>query len=243
MGDKRIVNTSHWKEPAHPAAIKFHDDLVSIYTQIREKYQKEIDNAFDRISRQIGFVVTTSVPVTLEVGEGGTVKSFSLGMTNMKDTIFEKELSTALEPMLSDPMPGVSSGNYNIYLLWFEALKLKLRTDWMEPVHFRYCTEPVHPPQMEPAHPPQMEPVHRAHMEPVHFKKAESGANIQPEMAGQFGGRVPRPWLEPAHWFDPRREITSEEATVMSAIDQVYPELKLMERAAASREAFRKAGP
>jgi hypothetical protein len=235
MGDKKIVNTSHWKEPAHPAAIKLHDDLVSIYTHIREKYQKEIDNAFDRISRQIGFVVTTSVPVTLEVGEGGTVKSFSVGMTNLKDTIFEKELSAAFEPMLSDSMPGVSSGNYSIYLLWFEALKLKLRTDWMEPVHYRYS--------MEPAHPPQMEPVHRPQMEPVHFKKSESAANIQPEMAGQFGGRIPRPWLEPAHWFDPRAEITSEEATVMSAIDHVYPELKLMDRAAASREAFRKAGP
>jgi hypothetical protein len=228
MGDEKIVNTSHWKEPAHPAAIKLHDDLVSIYTHIREKYQKEIDNAFDRISRQIGFVVTTSIPVTLDVGEGGTVKSFSIGMTNLKDTIFEKELSAALEPMLSDSMPGVSSGNYNIYLLWFEALKLKLRTDWMEPVHYRYCTEPVHPPQMEPVHRPQMEP--------VHFKKPESGA----EMAGQFRGRIPRPWLEPAHWFDPRIEITGEEATVMSAIDQVYPELKLMDRAAASREAFRR---
>ncbi|MCE8427839.1 MAG: hypothetical protein J5U19_05545 [Candidatus Methanoperedens sp.] len=229
MEDKRIVNTSHWKEPAHPTAIKFHDDLVSIYTHIREKYQQEIDNAFDRISRQIGFVVTTSVPVMLKVEEEGTIKSFTLGMKNLKDTIFEKELSTALEPMLSNPMPGVSSGNYNIYLLWFEALKLKLRTDWMEPVHYRYCIEPVHPPQMEP--------VHRPHMEPVHFKKSESVADIQ-----QSGGRIPRPWLEPAHWFDPRIELTSEEATVLSAIDLVYPELKLMDRAAASREAFWKAG-
>ncbi len=234
MGDKKIVNTSHWKEPAHLAAIKLHDDLVSIYTHIREKYQKEIDNAFDRISRQIGFVVTTSVPVTLEVEEGGTIKSFSIGMANLKDTIFEKELSGALEPIVGDSMHGVSSGNYNIYLLWFEALKLKLRTDWMEPVHYRYS--------MEPAHPPQMEPVHRPYMEPVHFKEPESAVDIQPEMAGRFGRRIPRPWVEPVHWFDPRIEITGEEAAVVSAIDQVYPELKLMDRAAASREAFRKAG-
>ncbi|HEY9246301.1 MAG TPA: hypothetical protein VIO11_05585, partial [Candidatus Methanoperedens sp.] len=206
MEDKKNADTGHWKEPAHPAAIKLHDDLVSIYTHIREKYQKEIDNAFDRISKQIGFVVTTSIPVTLEVGEGGTIKSLNIGMTNLKDTIFEKELSAALEPVLKDSIPGVSSGNYNIYLLWFEALKLKLRTDWMEPVHFRYATEPVHPPQMEPVHrpqmepvhPPQMEPVHPPQMEPVHFKKPESG--IQPETAGRFGGRIPRPWLEPAHW-------------------------------------------
>ncbi len=231
MVDKRIVNTSHWKEPAHQAAIKLHDDLVSIYTHIREKYQKEIDNAFDRISRQIGFVVSTSVPVTLEVGEGGTVKSFNLSPDNLKDTIFEKELATALEPIKGDSIPGVSSGNYNINLLWFEALKLKLRTDWMEPVHYRYAMEPVHPPQMEP--------VHRPHMEPVHFKKPESVTDIKPEMGLRS---IPRPWLEPAHWFDPRMEISGEEAAVVSAIDQVYPELKLMDRAAASREAFRKAG-
>jgi hypothetical protein len=190
MRDKKIVNTNHWKEYAHPAAIKLHDDLVSIYTHIREKYQKEIDNAFDRISRQIGFVVTTSVPVTLEVGEGGIIKSFTIGMTNLKDTIFEKELSAVLEPS-QESMTGVSSGNYNIHLLWFEALKLKLQTVGLRPPW--------------------------NHMEMIPLAQMES-------------------------LFDPRIEITSEEAIVMSAIDIVYPELKLMDRAAASREAFRKAG-
>jgi hypothetical protein len=31
----------------------------------------------------------------------------------------------------------LSKGAYNIHLVWFDALKQRLRTDWIEPAHFR----------------------------------------------------------------------------------------------------------
>ncbi|MGO9975927.1 MAG: hypothetical protein ACLP01_24600 [Solirubrobacteraceae bacterium] len=49
--------------------------------------------------------------------------------------------------------------------------------------------------------------------------------------------------LEPAHWFDPGVAIGVEDAVVISAIDEVYPELRLAERIAADRLALRQIPP
>jgi hypothetical protein len=48
---------------------------------------------------------------------------------------------------------------------------------------------------------------------------------------------------EPAHWFDPGVVIAIEDAVVISAIDEVYPELRLAERIAADRLAIRQIRP
>jgi hypothetical protein len=50
-------------------------------------------------------------------------------------------------------------------------------------------------------------------------------------------------WREPAHWFDPRIKISMEEAVLIEAIDEVYPELKLTERVASTRENLRMVRP
>jgi len=42
--------------------------------------------------------------------------------------------------------------------------------------------------------------------------------------------RIPRPWEEPAHWFDPGTIIAAEEGVLITAIDEVYPELRLADR-------------
>jgi hypothetical protein len=47
--------------------------------------------------------------------------------------------------------------------------------------------------------------------------------------------------MEPAHWFDPGRAIAFEEAALISVIDEVYPELRLVDRVAAYRQVARKA--
>lgn len=137
MTEKEFARVRDWVEPAHPMVVKLYDDLLAIYTHIREKYQTEVDKAFDRVSRQIGFVVTTTVPVVFEVGDKGIVKRISMGAEHLQDTLFDRELTTALKKLMGHPIPLVSAGTYKLYLLWFEALKLKLRTDWMEPAHFR----------------------------------------------------------------------------------------------------------
>ena len=202
-------------EPAHPMMIDLHDSLVAIYTVIRDKYQEKIDAAFDDVSRQIGFVVTTTIPVEVEVA-GGKIKSVSAAAENLKGTLFEKIAST----IGSDALPKkVAANKYRLYLIWYKALKLRLRTDFMEPAHFRSgVREPAHFQWgvQEPAH------FRTGIQEPAHFR-----TGIQ----------------EPAHWFDPGFAIAGEEAVVIHAIDDVYPELKLAERVSAQRQLARGFGP
>jgi hypothetical protein len=247
---------------------------VTIYRFVKDNYQKEIDAAFDRASQQIGFVVTTTVPMMLEVGEGGAIKSLSMGSESLKNTPFEKEIVAVFDlKKKGEHKLMVSPGVYNLALFWYDAVKLRLRTDWMEPaqpvyqlqselmgmrrspqsaqamsmafqsqpwmepVHHRPWCEPVHTPWMEPVHHrPWCEPVHTPWMEPVHYPGC-------------------RPWLEPAHpvfqtatdlkksteaktfehtepvqYLKRMDQIIQEKSILVSAIDEVYPELKLGER-------------
>jgi hypothetical protein len=101
---------------------------------MRER-QKEIDAAFDRVAAQIGFVVTTTLPVRVEVAEEGAVKGVSFDGNALQGTIFEKELSGFLRELTQKPFTGVPAGNYRFYLIWFDALNLKLRFDWYESAH------------------------------------------------------------------------------------------------------------
>jgi hypothetical protein len=123
-----------WTEPAHPAVIRLYDDLIQVYRTMRER-QREIDAAFDRVAAQIGFVVTTTLPVQVEIAEQGAVKRVQLDGEALRGTIFEKELSGFLKQLTDKPFVGVPAGNYRFYLIWYDALKLKLRRDWLEPVH------------------------------------------------------------------------------------------------------------
>ena len=116
--------------------VKLLDDLRVVYTRLRDKYQVEIDKAFDRVSRQIGYVVATAIPVVLEVGGKGKPNKLSITPQHLKGTLFDKELTAALGPMADDPIP-LGAGTYSLYLIWRDALKLRLRTDWIEPAHYR----------------------------------------------------------------------------------------------------------
>lgn len=159
---EKFARRRDWVEPAHPRIVRLHDDLLAIYRYIREKYQEEIDKAFDRASRQIGFVVTTTLPVMLEIGDKGTVKRFGMGESHLKDTLFDRELTTATKSLVGKPISSVSPGTYNLYLLWFEALKLKLWTHWMEPAHFRreHLVERAYTEKAQAVQPEVREPAH-----------------------------------------------------------------------------------
>lgn len=208
MDGKNFARIRDWVEPAHPAVVKLYDDLIAIYTRIREKYQAKIDNAFDQVSRQIGFVVTTTVPVVFEIGDKGTLKRICMGAEHLKDTLFDKELSRVFEP---NPDPWkVAAGNYHLYLIWFDAIRLKLRTDWIEPAH--YLKERF---------------VRDIPSRPV---AGISGTALKQGWE----------WQEPAHWFDPGIAIAVEELVLIESIDRVYPELRLVDRVAFVREALRK---
>jgi hypothetical protein len=160
MAADRIVPLRDWVEPAHPTLVQLFDDLVALYTHIKDKYQAEVDRAFDNVSRQIGYVVTTSIPVVLHVQERDKPFKLEMGSEALKGTLFEKALNKALNPQ---PLPPVaekvrlSAGTYKIYLFWYSALKLRLRTDWMEPAHVSVAaaqaqSRPPMPYPQEPAH-------------------------------------------------------------------------------------------
>ena len=78
-----------WHEPAHPGVIQQLSDVVSVYRAIREKVQPQIDKAFDEASRQIGFVVATTLPVAITVDDKGKVTAVTIG-GQFKGTLFEQ---------------------------------------------------------------------------------------------------------------------------------------------------------
>jgi len=209
--------------------VALHDDLVAIYQFIRQNYQAQIDDRFDAVSRQIGFVVATTLPTAVEVGEGGAIKSVAVGAKHLEGTVFERVADVfSYEKPIPPNAAGkhVTPGTFNLRLLWYPALNLKFRTEWMEPAHF-----PTH--WKEPAHPST------AWKEPAHFTPGDIAASIRSEIANRFIGRVPG-YGEPVHWFDPGYVIAAEEAVLIDAIDEVYPELRLADRIASSRQAFRR---
>jgi len=135
MAERNFASLRDFVEPAHPGVVQFLGDLVSIYTVIRDQFQTQIDQAFDRASRQIGFVVTTTLPVVLEFAEGSKLRGIKMGAEHLMDTIFDRELS-AVFANNPDPVPWkVGAGSYQLYLLWHAALRLKLGTAWLEPAH------------------------------------------------------------------------------------------------------------
>lgn len=151
-----------WVEPAHPSVVKQHEDLVNIYKFLREGVQVEIDKVFDKVSSQIGFVVATTLPVIIQIGDGGKIGKIELAARNLQGTVFESEFAPIFKRLSGQSIgKGLSlAGSYNLALLWVDALKLKLKHDWMEPAHFRGLRSEVleqlgtkvRPEVQEPAH-------------------------------------------------------------------------------------------
>ncbi len=195
-----------WVEPAHPSVIKLHEDLITIYQLIRKEHQVAIDGAFDRVSRKIGFIVTTTLPVVLEMNDKNVVQSFRMRGEHLKGTLFEDELSPVLESFSRTKLPA-TAGTYRLYLLWFQALELRLRRDWVEPAHFA--------------------------VGPGRIAGLQQGGMFE---IGKEKGMIVDPFVqEPAHWFDPGIAIAAEELVLISAIDQVFSELRLADRINFSR--------
>jgi hypothetical protein len=193
------MKSKDWVEPAHPVIVQQFDDLVDLYRFIRKQFQERIDTVFDGASRQIGFVVATTLPVTIQVGAEGKIEKVAFSAKNLEGTLFQREFAPIFEKMAGGQAGKVKAGDYTLHLLWYEALKLKLKADWMEPAHFQRI-------------------------------------RIRPEILEQLAIKVPPEVQEPAHWFDAGIALAKEEEILISAIDEVYPELKLAERIALGRQ-------
>ncbi|MGA1840977.1 MAG: hypothetical protein ACMUIU_10160 [bacterium] len=213
-------------EPAHPMLLKLYDDLVEIYKFTKAHYQNEIDAAFDRASEQIGFVLTTTMPVVLEVGKN-MLSRISIGSEQLKGTLFEKEISGVFHSMTASKQKSdVSPGTYNLVFFWYDAIKLRLKTDWMEPVHMvaNLKSEFMGMPYSKTVQfKPWCEPAQWGVLaEPV-FKKI-SNARRTEAIQARYEHE------EPAQYLDPGTLITNEKSILVSAIDEVYPELRLAEK-------------
>jgi hypothetical protein len=236
MTEKRIANLRDWVEPAHDMVVKLRNDLMAIYTRIHDVYQGKIDEVFDQVSRQIGFVVAITLPITFEVNEKGRISSVGLAAAHLKDTVFYREFGTVFAAMVEDskPIKGVEAATYDIYLLWQNALKLRLRTDWMEPAHFRRWLDRMQIPsaRMAKAQVPYevMEPAHwfEPHPDPWHerliisvidevytdLRLAEAIISIRESVRHL----VPPEVKEPAHYRDLARRLTPEALAEIDAI-------------------------
>lgn len=203
MNDRIMTRGFPWGEPAHPGVVKQYEDLVAIYRVIRKELQQRIDKAFDRVSREIGFVVTTTLPIGFEVTADRTAVHWTIP-DPLKGSLFEKAMVEAVGKPSPDSWKEVSPGTYQLLLVWHEALKLKLRKDWLEPVH--YLREDI-------------------------AERISEATRVRPEVQ------------EPAHWFLPTATIPVEEKILISAIDEVYPELRLAERIATTRQLLRRVQP
>ncbi len=156
-----------WLEPAHPGAIKQLSDLVALYRAMREKAQPQVDRAFDQVSRQIGFVVATTLPAAVTVDDKGNISAVVVGGQQYKGTLFERELSGAVAPLIGQNVAGVSPGTYNLYLIWQTALSLALQHFWLEPAHPGTVTTGA--PELQAQAFKRPPGVH----EPAHFRTAE----------------------------------------------------------------------
>lgn len=216
MSPENIARFRDWVEPAHPGLIEHYEDLLAIYTLLRKGFQEKIDTTFDAISRRIGFVVTTTLPAVLEVGAGGVVRSFGLSGEHLKGTLFEEGFKPVLA--VREPIPGaqgqkyVRAGTYHLYLIWYEALRLRLNRDWVEPAHLRPGSW----------------------LEQVRKLRAETLKKVEVEQRIRIDHDIP----EPAHWFDPGILLEVDDIVNVTVLDEVYPDLHLAERVAFSRKEY-----
>lgn len=211
MADQQFVSIRDWVEPAHPMVLKYRDDLLAIYRLIRDKFQQPVDDTFDKVAREIGYLITTTLPLSIEVAKGGNIKSIELGAEYLKGTIFEKSFAPVFKKMAGmDAEKGfkVTEGAYQIYLIWFDALKLRLRTDWIEPAHFRDYLQ-----------------LRERFRDVFRFDWIEPAHVV---LGGAAPSAVDPNVIEPAH-FKPTPDPWREKVLI-AVIDEVYPELQLIER-------------
>ncbi len=232
-------------EPAHVSIVRQYEDLVAILKYIREKGQDVIDEGFDHVSSQIGFVVAASLPVTVEVAKTGKIKQLTMGEEHLKGTLYEKELLPPLMKLLQAPMTRrtnvpVGEGSFDIYLLWFDALKLKLGSistfrprlpiQELAPLSTALTMFADELARIWPGYGPRG-PI----QELAPLSTARTALSAELSSIGSRG-RSPHPYQEPPHWFDSRIQITQREQALIVALDEVYPELHLVERITACRQ-------
>lgn len=173
------IKIRDWVEPAHPVLVKRYDDIIAIYRFIREKFQERIDATFDKVSKQVGFVVTTTLPVTMQISGDGKIEKTEFSAANLQGTIFENEFTSILKEIASSKGLKASPGSYPLLFLWHAALKLKLKADWIEPAHFKTALGAIRKATVAESLAGQLNPGVR---EPAHWFDAGISLDIEEEI-------------------------------------------------------------
>lgn len=117
-----------WREPAHPSVVRLFEGLVQVYRSMKEN-QRKIDDLFDSASSKIGFVVTTTLPAHIEVEDKGKLRAFEFKGEAVKGTLFAEEFGPFLKEYKGRALQNVLPGAYDFYLIWSNALLLKILHD------------------------------------------------------------------------------------------------------------------
>jgi hypothetical protein len=170
----------YWpNEPARPGLVQQLADLVALYRVIRDKAQPAIDKSFDEVSRTIGFVIATTLPVAVTIDDKSIITSVTVGGGQFKGTLFDSKLTEALKPLDGQAVAGAKAGTYNIHAIWQAALALALQHHWLEPAHAASSSSPFAvsaqraEPQLASARPVT------GVREPAHF--LDAGIQLAPE--------------------------------------------------------------
>lgn len=143
-------------EPVHYKTFKIYDYLRELYRFFHDKYQTQIDKAFDNVAKNVGFIITTTLPIQVEITKDGI--NVSIREEQFNDTIFEREFQSIFKLPKDKQISQIPEGKYNMSFIWYSALKLKMRTHWMEPVHHPSMTDT--PPSRTPVKMDVIEPAH-----------------------------------------------------------------------------------
>jgi len=198
-----------WVEPAHPVLVQRFDDFIDIYRFIKEAIQLEVDATFDKVSQQIGFVVSTTLPVTFQIAGEGKLERIEFTGKNLQGTVFEREFAPLFKKITGKQIGKIAAGSYNLFLLWHEALKLKLKADWIEPAHYRDFQIDTIQPAVAQELAGQLNPGVR---EPAHFR-----AIIEDIINVQVGRKLGPGVREPAHFRRIEELLDREDATKLIA--------------------------
>jgi len=122
MSDTSYISKWLVREPPH--FVRSFEDLVTLYEVIRDKYQAKIDQSFDAVSAQIGFVVTTMLPVTVVIDPKKTISAADLGEESLRSSIFGKQFAEVLDGIKRESsFSELKPGDYNIILFWNKGLQ------------------------------------------------------------------------------------------------------------------------
>ena len=114
MSERIMTRGFPWGEPAHPGRVKQYEDLINIYKGSAASFRTESIEPSDSVSRDIGFVVSTTLPVSPISRKAGRPVDVA---EPLKGSLFETAILEAVNGSRR-PTPGKAYRPVNITCTW-----------------------------------------------------------------------------------------------------------------------------